>query len=88
MRWKKLPLWLIGGIISTILLFLPLLILQGYFGWEILGNSFLFKMYVLLNKIPLLFNPPNQTIKLVWAFISYFAIGAIIGLVISKIKKD
>ena len=45
-------------------------------------------MYVLLNKIPLLFNPPNQTIKLVWAFISYFAIGAIIGLVISEIKKD
>ena len=83
----KLPYWFIGGIISTILLFVPLILLQSYFGWEVLGSSFLFEIYIFLNKIPLLFKPQNQTIKILVAFVAYFLIGSVIGFIYNKFKK-
>ena len=84
---KQKRYWLRGGIISTILLFLPLIYLQNNFDWEILKESVSFQVYILLNKLPLLFSPSNQVSKIIIALILYFILGAIIGWIYGKFKN-
>jgi hypothetical protein len=44
-------------------------------------------MYLFLNKLPLLFSPSTQFIKLCIAFVLYFSIGMIFGWLYGKIKN-
>jgi hypothetical protein len=72
---------------GIVLLFFPLLCLQFKFGWETIDRSVAFEMYLFLNKLPLLFSPSTQFIKLCTAFVLYFSIGMIFGWLYGKIKN-
>jgi hypothetical protein len=84
---NKKKYWLRGGMSGIFLLFLPFLYLQFKFGWEMIDESIAFEIYLFLNKLPLLFSPSTQFVKLCIAFVIYFSIGMIFGWLYGKIKN-
>ena len=95
MNWKKLPCWLKGGIIASgieVILFVVEMNLSvqseiAYYFANV--NSFpAIPLIFILSFIPIPFEP---YFLIAYAFlvyiISYFIIGALIGLVVSKIKS-
>lgn len=97
MGWKKLPSWLKGGIILSVLYLIISLILikypcsTGYLRGQCLGLGILFLVLSspglgILNLLSIEYSE-NLYLAIIFTFSIYFIIGAIIGWIIGKIKS-
>lgn len=88
MSWKSLPYWLKGGVIAIVINII-LIFLSVIFNP---ANSFespavlltLFQVFITQE----IFNVNNLPALTIISSISFFIIGAIIGLIVQKIKKE
>ena len=95
MRWKNWPYWMRGGVIGVlILIFLTII---AFIGYSLNLGSFDLELIVQVDLESIIHNtiglgvsiPPKLNIiaDLIVSIIGYFLLGAIIGIIIGKIKS-